>query len=73
MDKQLTVEDFKILVPAELVECLNKIDGDTKDLEQRFCFLKDHNFHREAEYLETKIRERTSIYVHLCNALGKYF
>lgn len=69
----LNVNDFKFTVPVELVDCLNNIDAETKTLEQHYSFLKDHNFHREAEYVETKLRARTSIYVHICNALGKYF
>jgi hypothetical protein len=70
---KLTKDDFKFDVPDELVKCLNEIDAETNEIENRLIFCREHAFLREAEYLNDRIRNRTSVFVHICNSLGKYF
>jgi hypothetical protein len=71
--KDLKITDFDKEIPEKLVETLNKIDAETEELEQKAIWCKDHSFPEELRWLRCKINERSSIYVEICNAFGKFF
>lgn len=71
--RELSLSDFKVDVPVSLIEELNKINTETDEIAQKACFCQDHNFDHEARLLFQRVSDRTSVYVSVCNALGKYF
>ena len=66
-------EDFTEPVPQSLIDCLNKLDEETDAIINRAVFCREHNFLREAEYLDGKVSVRLRVVVSICNSLGKYF
>ena len=66
-------EDFTEPVPQPFIDCLNKLDEETDAIANRAAFCREHNFLREAEYLDGKVSVRSRVVVSICNSLGKYF
>lgn len=71
--KILSKNDFPGDVPAALVEALNAIDRETDRLILEAGFCSDHNFKHEADIIWGLVNQRSSIYIQICNALGKFF
>lgn len=69
----LSEKDFPVAVPAALVEALNAIDRETDRLILKAGFCSDHNFKHEADRIMGLVNQRSSIYIKICNSLGKFF
>ena len=66
-------EDFKVEVPQELVDAINKEIEKTDKMEVEYRFCRDHNFCVKADAISVRINARTDVYVGICNALGCVF
>lgn len=71
--KVLSKNDFPGDIPEGLIDALNDIDNETALLVLRATFCGEHHFKHEAQRAMELASERSSVYIKICNALGKFF
>lgn len=71
--KELSHADFNTVVTDKLLAALNNERADIAKLEQKYIFLRQHEFNVEAQFVSERIDGAMDVWIGVCNSLGKFF